>query len=214
MGEPAHPYSMPWLCPRDLEVRQATPADAPQFAARWVEGVPDFAAAFAQPDSRIQAAVRARIRRDPDCLKLSGVAVHEGRIVGVCRLVRYPGRGLNWWREARACASVLGWPAALAGMRRLRAWGWGRDVQPDELYLDAWYVVAPLRGRGIGRALMEYARMQVNLTGLNKLSAHVRNDNPDGRRILEHLGFEAAQVHRGTRGPGHPGLVLMRCAWG
>lgn len=95
-------------------------------------------------------------------------------------------------------------------MRRLRTWGWSRDVQPDELYLYGWLVRADWRGRGIGRALMVYAQERTRLLGLEKLVADVRQDDLAARAILAHFGFEETRVYRAPR-QAHPGLVRLRC---
>ncbi len=200
---------MPWLRPSDLEVRPPALDEAPQAAALWLEAVPDFAAAFGQEPARALEGVLAYLNRDPARLAMIGAAVHEGQLIGVCRLVRYPGRGWDGWRELRAYAGVYGWRAALSGMRRLRAWGWGGDIQPDELYLYGWFVQEKWRGRGIGRALMEYALEQTRLAGLEKLAAHVRQDDAVARALLTHFDFREIGARKPPRRTAHPGLALM-----
>ncbi|MEJ5200384.1 MAG: GNAT family N-acetyltransferase, partial [Anaerolineae bacterium] len=51
------------------------------------------------------------------------------------------------------------------------------------------YVVAALRGRGVGRAMSQATFEAARALGFRKLIVHVRADNPDAQRFYERLGF-------------------------
>lgn len=52
------------------------------------------------------------------------------------------------------------------------------------------YIVAPVRGRGIGRALSAFTWDAARVAGFSKLVITVRDDNPEAQRFYSALGFQ------------------------
>lgn len=72
--------------------------------------------------------------------------------------------------------------------------------------------VAPeLRGRGLGRRLMEALRAEARARGVRELFLEVRADNPVARSLYESLGFEAIAVRPRYYQPDDIDAVVMRC---
>ena len=94
------------------------------------------------------------------------------------------------------CVVVAGdEPVGLALMRfRLSLWGTGL-----ECYLAELYVVPALRGRGIGRALMEAAMDLARARGAHHMDLGTAETDVAARRLYESLGFDN---HEGK--PGGP----------
>jgi ribosomal protein S18 acetylase RimI-like enzyme len=86
-------------------------------------------------------------------------------------------------------------PAGLAVLR-LRKAIWSRAL---ECYLAELYVVPPLRGQGIGRALMEAAIDLARARGADYMDLGTAEDDVAARRLYESLGFDN---HEGK--PGGP----------
>jgi ribosomal protein S18 acetylase RimI-like enzyme len=86
-------------------------------------------------------------------------------------------------------------PAGVAVLR-LRKAIWSRAL---ECYLAELYVVPPLRGQGIGRALMEAAIDLARARGADYMDLGTAEDDVAARRLYESLGFDN---HEGK--PGGP----------
>ena len=137
-----------------------------------------------------------------DALRVAAIAetaeeTAEGgaRVVGVC-LLRLPGapggsaraalalalRHFGWWRGLRAFAGLClcdepGGAAAHTATVSLLA------------------VAAPVRGRGVGGALLRAVEEEARAAGARALALDVIENNP-ARRLYERLGFQSVRTHR------------------
>jgi ribosomal protein S18 acetylase RimI-like enzyme len=59
-------------------------------------------------------------------------------------------------------------------------------------YLEDVYVVPAHRGRGVGRRMLTTAMQHIAERGAVQIMLDVRMENPDARRLYEHLGFKHA----------------------
>ena len=74
------------------------------------------------------------------------------------------------------------------------------DMTPDareNLLVENVIVAAPLRGRGIGEAMMRWAIDEGRRLGCSRVQLTSRETRADAHRFYERLGFEAS--HRGFR---------------
>jgi putative acetyltransferase len=71
----------------------------------------------------------------------------------------------------------------------------GRDVSRHAGTLGIG-LLAPYRGRGIGRRLMQAAIDAALLAGMTRIELTVRADNDRARRLYASLGFETEGLHR------------------
>jgi GNAT superfamily N-acetyltransferase len=67
---------------------------------------------------------------------------------------------------------------------------WSNEFGGPMLYLDEVYVVPDARGRGVGTAIVAWARAEAQRRGCVRLALEVNHDNPRARRLYERLGFE------------------------
>jgi GNAT superfamily N-acetyltransferase len=95
----------------------------------------------------------------------------------------------------------------------LRPWAEGCAGMPVP-YVEGWYVAEHLRGRGIGRALMEGAEGWARSQGFDELGSDVRVENTPSLRAHQKLGFvptERRQFFRkDLRGPAPTPVRLER----
>ena len=61
-------------------------------------------------------------------------------------------------------------------------------------FIEGWYVEPDLRGRGIGRALVEAAETRASAAGYHEIASDVEIDNADG--INAHLALGYKEVER------------------
>ena len=133
----------------DLNIRRATPADAPDVARLLHE----FNSEFSDPTPGVAALTR---RLEP--LLASGEAV-----------VVLAGDG----------------PDGLAVLRfRSAIFAEGLDA-----YLEEFYVVPNLRGRGIGRALLQAAMDAARDEGAGRIELGTNDDDRAARAVYESAGF-------------------------
>jgi ribosomal protein S18 acetylase RimI-like enzyme len=90
-----------------------------------------------------------------------------------------------------------GGDAAGLGLLRLRPSLWSRAL---ECYLAELYVVPALRGRGIGRALLERALTVARAAGADRIDLGTSEDDVAARALYESCGF----TRREGGGPDDP----------
>jgi aminoglycoside 6'-N-acetyltransferase I len=61
-------------------------------------------------------------------------------------------------------------------------------------FIEGWYVEPALRGRGIGRALVEAAEAHARAAGYHEIASDAEHGNSDG--IAAHLALEYEEVER------------------
>ncbi|MFC9999832.1 GNAT family N-acetyltransferase [Nocardia sp. NPDC127526] len=109
-----------------------------------------------------------------------------------------PPRGAAFFGEASDPRDYL--VAELDG----RVVGYLRLVQPIPVpsaahvrQIQGLVVDESVRGRGIGRALLERALAETRLQGATRLTLRVLATNPAARRLYEDMGFEVEGILRG-----------------
>jgi ribosomal protein S18 acetylase RimI-like enzyme len=94
-------------------------------------------------------------------------------------------------------------PDALAVLRYRRSlWTPGREA-----YLAELYVRPPLRGQGLGRALMERAIALAQERGADGMDLNTSVDDTAARGLYESLGFTNLE------GPGGPSMLFYELNW-
>ena len=71
------------------------------------------------------------------------------------------------------------------------------DMTPDardNMLIENVIVAAPLRGHGIGEAMMRWAVDEARRLGCARVQLTSRGTRPDAHRFYERLGFEASHV--------------------
>jgi aminoglycoside 6'-N-acetyltransferase I len=89
----------------------------------------------------------------------------------------------------------------------LRPWAEGCLNAPVP-YVEGWYVAAPLRRRGVGRALMDAAEQWARSQGFDELGSDARLDNTVSLHAHRRLGFtptERLQYFRKALAPARRG---------
>ena len=62
------------------------------------------------------------------------------------------------------------------------------EANPGEYYIDSLSVSPKYRGRGVGTALIAYAKQQANALGIDRVTLAVEPMNP-AKRLYQHMGF-------------------------
>jgi ribosomal protein S18 acetylase RimI-like enzyme len=94
-------------------------------------------------------------------------------------------------------------PDGIAVLRYRRAlWTPGR-----ESYLAELYVTPPMRGQGLGRALMERAIVLAKERGADGMDLNTSVDDRAARGLYESLGFTNLE------GPGGPSMLFYELNW-
>jgi ribosomal protein S18 acetylase RimI-like enzyme len=87
------------------------------------------------------------------------------------------------------------------------------DRADDTALIEAAAVVEPLRGKGIGTALMHAAEELVRERGVGVVQLGVEDSNPDARRLYERLGYRSYArmdfVYEGAPVP-NPGVMMRK----
>ena len=78
----------------------------------------------------------------------------------------------------------------------------------DEVHVLNVAVRSELRGRGIGRLLVEAVIAESRATGVRAMSLEVRAGNVVARRLYRRLGFRDVGVRRGYYGAGQDAIVM------
>ncbi|MFC6356907.1 ribosomal protein S18-alanine N-acetyltransferase [Luethyella okanaganae] len=73
-------------------------------------------------------------------------------------------------------------------------------------------VTESVRGRGLGRALMQRLLAEARKRGAREVFLEVRADNPVAQRLYARLGFEEVGVRRGYYQPDGVDAIVMRLA--
>lgn len=190
----ATPVRLPWA----LSVRPAHPADADAAAALLLEPAPSLADLLGSRDVAWRVARASFLAdRSVHSHRHAFVAVEGPDVVGL--VVAVPGAdfpGLRFWTGL-----VMLW----AGLRRaralIRAGGVVDRLTPpvpaDCLYVSSLAVAPPLRGHGVGAALVARVETEARRRRLPRLTLDVNRDSSRTRTFYERLGFvEPAQTNR------------------
>lgn len=78
----------------------------------------------------------------------------------------------------------------LGGFLELSVRNYAEDCKGDTPYVESWYVDEDLRGRGIGRALMETAERWACERGFAAIASDALLDNETSHAAHQALGFE------------------------
>lgn len=81
----------------------------------------------------------------------------------------------------------------LGGFLELSVRNYAEGCSGDTPYVESWFVDADLRGRGVGRALMEAAEQWARERGYSELASDAVLDNHPSHAAHEALGFEAVE---------------------
>lgn len=100
--------------------------------------------------------------------------------------------------DAAVVVAERGDGAGLGGFAEVgeRAFADGCDTAPVA-YLEGWYVDADLRGRGVGRGLIEAAVQWARTRGYQELASDALLENANSQRAHEAVGF--GEVERAVR---------------
>lgn len=131
------------------------------------------------------AVLGTRYRPDRIC-----VAVVDGEIAGFLSY-RMDGKGSVWpeWRAFRAryglVSGAVRYLLTDLSLRRGRA---------ADLYVEGFVVLKPARGKGIGRALLDWLSAEVERHGKQGWRTEMPEGNENARRLYEGYGARAVRV--------------------
>jgi ribosomal protein S18 acetylase RimI-like enzyme len=90
---------------------------------------------------------------------------------------------------------IFGLGGAVHLVRRLPAYGDLIETKADEFYISNVAVLPAFQGRGIGKALLDFAETQAHTAGLQKCSLLVSYDNEPAHRLYEKLGYQIVRQY-------------------
>lgn len=118
------------------------------------------------------------------------VALHEGTVVGVGGLT-FEGKesiDINFSQLVR----TLKW-----GILRFMFYHWifENEGNQNEILVDMVAVIEPVRGKGIGRALMTFIIEYARAKGYEQVSLFVIDTNTKAKLFYERIGFKEKKMH-------------------
>jgi aminoglycoside 6'-N-acetyltransferase I len=113
------------------------------------------------------------------------------------RFFAEPDRRGGMMPEAVLVAEQPGNASDVVGFAELsrRMYAEGCETSPVG-FLEGWFVVAPLRGRGVGRALVKAAEEWARTVGCKEFASDTLVDNIGSAAAHRALGFEEVEVIR------------------
>ena len=173
----------------EIEIKDATPADAPLIAWAIMEAVGPGLVASMAGDHSVEDVrgifTRLAARTDSQYSYLNTRIAHlsDGTKAGVC--VSYDGGSLLSLRRAffEEANRVLGWNLSTEEIELVP-----QETCGEEFYLDSLAVLPQFRGQGIASSLIADSAQKAAAAAL-PLGLLVADDNPKARTLYEACGF-------------------------
>jgi ribosomal protein S18 acetylase RimI-like enzyme len=123
------------------------------------------------------------------------LASWDGQPAGL--LLAYPGRLLPRLDRLTGLhlAQIFGLGGVLRLVRRIPAYLDLVETEADEFYISNLAVFPAFQGRGIGKALLDYAEIVARSVGLHKCSLIVTYAHEPARRLYEKLGYRTVRKY-------------------
>jgi predicted N-acetyltransferase YhbS len=118
------------------------------------------------------------------------VAKKDNRVVGVMRMVEWPGCQMKPLQGLRFLPTIIKAAGGLGTMRRamkMRGTWAKKDPKKPHWHLDPLGVAPELQGQGIGSKLMEYYCKHVDGLGM---AAYHETDRPENVKFYQRFGFQ------------------------
>jgi ribosomal protein S18 acetylase RimI-like enzyme len=163
-------------------IRQATPADAAPIARLIIHAMEDLAAKFVgQPDPIAAIPLFEHFAGLPaNQYSYENILVYEEGSV-ICGIISgYDGAELD-----RLRTPFLNYISALYGFNEVPE----AETQAGEYYIDCISVAENMRGKGIGKQLIDALAERLATTRHTRIGLLVSMENPDAERLYTRLGF-------------------------
>lgn len=196
----------------NLEIRQARPDDADDAAALIYSAAPvAYEFLYAVRGGTALDYIRHDFRRGSGFLGAAAhtVAVVDGEVVGTGSFYTRAGYQALSSEQAKNLIAYFGWWRFIRMMPRgLRVQRGISKLEEGQLYVANLGVREQLRGKGIGKALIEAAAQRARAEGLAQLVLDVSESNTRAAALYERLGFNATRVNA-VKGKGLPNSISM-----
>lgn len=198
----------------DVEIRQAQPGDVDEAVELIYSAAPDsYEFLYAMKGASARDYIRYEFQRGSGFLGAAAhsVAVADGQVVGIGAFYTKEGYQALSSEQGKNLIARFGlWTFLGMIPRGLRVQRGISKLKDGQMYIANLGVKEGLRGKGIGKALLEFAVQRANAQGLTELVLDVSEENPRAEALYKCMGFDVVRVNRVKAKSGNlPGAKSM-----